>query len=284
MISWKGRADVMRDRKGFTLIELLVVIAIIALLMAILIPALRRAKSQTKRVLCSTNLRQWGIGLTSYSADNDGFFPYSGPADSRRGVAYGGMGMSSPSSVVRQFWHDYLMKINSTTLKGDNNVLYCPTNKQHRWAQNEMGSADDDNTNVGSSFWIGYIYLPYSTALPNIYNFGEETENWVMKKKFGGKHSRAPVMMDIKKWFKSTQSWWMSGDNSVPLSNHVSRQDGIPDGGYYLFEDGSVIWYDNSDIDLGCINNWWEIYFKPIDFGRTSLTSIYSGYSDQFDQ
>ncbi len=91
-------------------------------------------------------------------------------------------------------------------------------------------------------------------------------------------------MMDIKKWNKPTQSWWMPGDASVPLSNHVSRRDGRPDGAYYLFEDGSVIWHENSNIDLGCTNSWWEIYFKPFDFGQTSLTSIYSEYSDQFNK
>jgi len=275
----------MRKWYGFTLIELLVVISIIALLLAILLPALYRAKDQAKKTLCATNLRQWGVGLTLYAIDYDGFFPYSGPANSRRGVAYGGSGMSSPSSVVRQFWHYYLMKINSTTLKGNNNVLYCPTNKQHRWAQNEMGSADGDNINVGTSFWIGYIYLPYSTTLPSIYNFDTTTENWAMKKKFGGKYSRAPLMMDIKKWNKPTQSWWMPDDASVPLSNHVSRRGiGMPVGANYLFEDGSVIWYKNSKIDIGCENSWWEIYFKPFDFGETSLTSIYSEYSDQFNK
>ncbi len=272
----------LRKPHAFTLIELLVVISIIALLFGILLPALSRVRKQAKRVLCSTNLRQWGIGLTSYSANNDGYFPYSGPGDSTLGIAYGGSGMSSPSSVVRQFWHDYLMKINQTTLKGGNNVLYCPTNKQHRSAQTESGSPDDNNTNVGTNFWIGYIYLPYSTALPNIYTFDATTGNWVMKKKFGGKYSRAPLMMDIKKWLKAGESWWMPDNESAPLSNHVSRPTGIPDGGYYLFEDGSVIWYDSRTIDLGCTNSWWEIYFKPLDSGQTSLTSVYSEYGDQF--
>ncbi|MHC4205777.1 MAG: type II secretion system protein, partial [Planctomycetota bacterium] len=56
-------------RKGFTLIELLVVIAIIALLMSVLLPALHRARKQSKAVICRSNLKQWGIAVMSYAAD-----------------------------------------------------------------------------------------------------------------------------------------------------------------------------------------------------------------------
>ena len=61
-----------RRRKGFTLIELLVVIAIIALLMAILMPALARAKEQARAIGCLANLRQWNFVSTMYAEDNDG--------------------------------------------------------------------------------------------------------------------------------------------------------------------------------------------------------------------
>ncbi len=55
------------NRKAFTLIELLVVIAIIALLMAILMPALNRAKEQSRAVTCRSNLRQIGVGAQMYA-------------------------------------------------------------------------------------------------------------------------------------------------------------------------------------------------------------------------
>jgi len=64
----------MQVRKGFTLIELLVVIAIIALLMAILMPALRRVKEQARTIGCIANLRQWGIISSMYTEANDGRF------------------------------------------------------------------------------------------------------------------------------------------------------------------------------------------------------------------
>ncbi len=63
----------MRKRRGFTLIELLVVIAVIALLMGILMPALRAARGQARMAACSAQLRQFGLAWAQYAGDNDGF-------------------------------------------------------------------------------------------------------------------------------------------------------------------------------------------------------------------
>jgi len=64
----------MRRREGFTLIELLVVIAIIALLMAILMPALARVKEQARTVGCLANLKQWNLIFEFYMDEYDGKF------------------------------------------------------------------------------------------------------------------------------------------------------------------------------------------------------------------
>ena len=66
----------MRDKKGFTLIELLVVIAIIALLMAVLLPSLKKAKEQARFVICKNNLRSYALAGNMYLQDNDGAFPH----------------------------------------------------------------------------------------------------------------------------------------------------------------------------------------------------------------
>lgn len=65
----------MRKQNGFTLIELLVVIAIIALLMAILMPALQRVRKQAKGVMCQANLKQWGTIFAMYTDQNNSYFP-----------------------------------------------------------------------------------------------------------------------------------------------------------------------------------------------------------------
>jgi prepilin-type N-terminal cleavage/methylation domain-containing protein/prepilin-type processing-associated H-X9-DG protein len=65
----------MLKRNGFTLIELLVVVAIIAVLVAMLLPALAKARDQAKTLSCGSNLKQIGMGFHQYANDYQGQFP-----------------------------------------------------------------------------------------------------------------------------------------------------------------------------------------------------------------
>jgi len=102
---------IRHTKKGFTLIELLVVIAIIALLMAILIPALRRAKEKVKDTACKSNLRNVGMAMLMYLDDHGRILPNTRSANrflwfEDDGVTYRKPGSSD--SYWGLYYKDYL--------------------------------------------------------------------------------------------------------------------------------------------------------------------------------
>jgi len=68
----------MKRVRAFTLLELLVVIAIITILAALLFPLLGRARDKAKGAVCLNNLRQWGVALVLYAAENRSYLPADG--------------------------------------------------------------------------------------------------------------------------------------------------------------------------------------------------------------
>lgn len=72
--SLSTKSSFVRASQAFTLVEMLVVIAIIAILAAMLLPALRSAVASSRAIVCSSNLRQTGMGMNQYSSDFHGYF------------------------------------------------------------------------------------------------------------------------------------------------------------------------------------------------------------------
>src|SRR3954468_13910499 len=114
-------------KHGFTLVELLVVVGIIAILIAILLPALSKAREQSIRTQCASNLRSWGQAYQQYANNNRGNFPYNGPAIPVV-CPVGGQYLAWNSSIQQQFWADYLLpQKNLGDRSKANNILFCPS-------------------------------------------------------------------------------------------------------------------------------------------------------------
>ena len=109
---------------AFTLIELLVVIAIIAILAAMLLPALSAAKQRAWTIACNSNLHQIGLGMTMYADDNNGFYPESGGTIPWNAV---------DPETGKNSWMQQIIPF-----VGNTNVYHCPSNQMLSLTQQSL--------------------------------------------------------------------------------------------------------------------------------------------------
>lgn len=217
--------------RGFTLIELLVVIAIIAILAALLLPALANSKEQARRARCKNNLRQFALALHMYAHDNEDWLP-SGRSE-----------MGAEDDHVPVLCEETRKTI--IQYGGSWKIIDCPSlgkpfNQEEGWpAQDNYG------------FIIGYNYLGGHTNTPWKPMPGQ-SETWVSPQKLT-EDSRLALLTDMNDWspnYEGGKAFAPHGKTGPILranetegaSENKSSADIGGAGGHVVLLDSSVSW------------------------------------------
>ncbi|HEY4415541.1 MAG TPA: prepilin-type N-terminal cleavage/methylation domain-containing protein [Verrucomicrobiae bacterium] len=110
-------------RQGFTLVELLVVISIIALLAALLMPAVTNSENRAKRIWCENNLRQTGLGFQMFAHDHNSRFPMAVPGNEGGALEF----VQNGYLVTGPFYFTFRIFQTLSNELGTPSILACPT-------------------------------------------------------------------------------------------------------------------------------------------------------------
>jgi prepilin-type N-terminal cleavage/methylation domain-containing protein len=218
---------------GFTLVELLVVIAIIAILAALLLPALSRGRESAKRTACISNLRQCGIALSMY-AEQYKTYPHQRQPTTGEPYADGQTVWTSMGNYIAREWEEVVHLGIMPSFRGVANVpdirlrvLSCPDLGDPIENFDPAGPHPPDDSYV---FWMNYFYVGRATRW--------RLESGVTDPSFSPVRPEDPsgwtLMVDQ---ICDNQSQM---HRFVPLAH--KEADGTPAGGNHLFNDLHVSW------------------------------------------
>jgi prepilin-type N-terminal cleavage/methylation domain-containing protein len=240
---WKSR------RRAFTLIELLVVMAVIAVLAALLLPALAAAQEKGRKTSCLSNLRQIGIAIQSYAADSDGKIPYGPKAPPFISPLDLYPSTGAPTSLISlgNGAPVALGLLISQQLASEPRVLFCPSSDQPM-------DADAQLANVGiRQAQCGYYYRHAgNTQLFDNPNAALPPPDHIKLDTLGNNRVGAPIRaLVIDTQFLCTPG--MAAFGITPSTHHRQRVADI------LFSDGHGLSRPNADgrftVDLtGSVN------------------------------